>query len=113
MLQRIKRTDTQIIFPLVIMKLKQIVVFIGCCHTAAAFVPHVDGRVIVQQKLAFDDFSSDTDGDVIIPAPRRVFFEDVMKGSLGLFFFSTLASAPAHASGGATAGGAYLLSGKD
>ncbi len=41
---------------------------------------------------------------------RRSFAEDVLKGSIG-FSFANLASAPAHASGGATAGGAYLLSG--
>ena len=42
---------------------------------------------------------------------RRSFAEDVLKVSIGCSF-ANLALVPAYASGGATAGGAYLLSGR-
>ena len=47
------------------------------------------------------------------PPTRRAFMEEViLKGSVGVYLASSATVAPAHASGGATAGGAYLLSGK-
>mmetsp|Transcript_13458 Transcript_13458/g.26391 ORF Transcript_13458/g.26391 Transcript_13458/m.26391 type:complete len:214 (+) Transcript_13458:61-702(+) len=94
------------------MKMKQIIVFIGCCHAAAAFAPFVGGRVNVQQTLDSHACFSDAGGDVITHTTRRVFVDDTIKGSLGIFIASTVASTPAYASGGATAGGAYLLSAK-
>jgi hypothetical protein len=50
-------------------------------------------------------------GDVAAMSTRRSFAEDLLKGSIG-FSLASLASSPAYASGGATAGGAYLLSGE-
>mmetsp|Transcript_32744 Transcript_32744/g.69127 ORF Transcript_32744/g.69127 Transcript_32744/m.69127 type:complete len:220 (-) Transcript_32744:204-863(-) len=87
-----------------------------CCYQAAAFRPPScgDGRNGVARNHAgavettnhIIDFAGSAG-----PSTRRLFSEDLLKGSIGISLAYLLPS-PAHASGGATAGGAYLLSAK-
>lgn len=62
----------------------------------------------IQAERVSHPHESDSGGAAAIN--RRSFAESLLKGSIG-FSLANLTSAPAHASGGATAGGAYLLSG--
>mmetsp|Transcript_31620 Transcript_31620/g.66506 ORF Transcript_31620/g.66506 Transcript_31620/m.66506 type:complete len:186 (+) Transcript_31620:143-700(+) len=92
-----------------------ILLFLGtCCHQSAAFLPpsSIAGRTSVTCNHAVQ-----TSQDIVgsdggsAPTSRRFFMEDVLKGSIGMSL-AYISSSPAHASGGATAGGAYLLSAK-
>lgn len=80
------------------------------CQPAASFQPSssTSGRFTsIQARVSHHEADSHGIGSA---TTRRSFAEDLVKGSIG-FSLVNLASLPAYASGGATAGGAYLLSG--
>ncbi|KAL9181621.1 hypothetical protein ACHAXT_010426 [Thalassiosira profunda] len=89
----------------------------AACRPIAAFLPSpsaasVLDRVVVG-RLRAERADDDAGGDGIASLPtRRCFAEELLKGSIAIASLVPLASSPAYASGGATAGGAYLLSAK-
>lgn len=83
------------------------------CHQAAAFQttsPSTADSFTCFHSARVSPHAADSEVG-IAATTRRSFAEDLLtKGLIG-FSLSNLASSPAYASGGATAGGAYLLSG--
>jgi len=86
-----------------------------CSFHAAAFLPPssiaVRNAVTCNHAVTpHNDIDSGSDS-IAASITRRSFAENLLKGSAGVSL-AYLSSSPAHASGGATAGGAYLLSAK-
>jgi len=82
-----------------------------CSYQAAAF--RLPSSVVNRRSHESAIYASETAYDTDDTSPgvsRRLFVDDLMKGSIGITL-AYLSSSPANASGGATAGGAYLLSG--
>ena len=80
-----------------------------CCHESTAFMPISS---LAARGITTEQHSS-IDGDIGTTS-RRTFMENVASTSIGISLATLLSSSsPAYASGGATAGGAYLLSGED
>lgn len=88
-----------------------LLLFGAFCQPAASFQPSssTSGRFTSIQAARVSHHEADSNG-IGSATTRRSFAEDLVKGSIG-FSLANLASLPAYASGGATAGGAYLLSG--
>ncbi|KAL3760843.1 hypothetical protein ACHAWU_007909 [Discostella pseudostelligera] len=89
-----------------------LLLFGAFCQPAASFQPSssTSGRFTSIQAARVSHHEADSNG-IGSATTRRSFAEDLVKGSIG-FSLANLASLPAYASGGATAGGAYLLSAK-
>lgn len=97
------------------MRVATILLLLGaCCHQAAAFLPpsSIAVRNGVTSKNAVQTPHHDIDsGGIAASITRRSFADDLLKCAVGISL-ANLSSSPAHASGGATAGGVYLLSAK-
>jgi len=97
------------------MRVAKITLLLGaCCHQVAAFLPPstISVRNDFTCNHAVQTPHHDIDsGGIAASITRRSFAEDLLKGSVGISL-ALLSSSPANASGGATAGGVYLLSAK-
>ena len=99
------------------------------CNKAAAFLSTLDIAICqggtrnhaVESTLMHvctdnDNVKYDHKVDLVmsVESTRRILLDKFCRRSIGFFVTSVLSAplAPAHASGGATAGGAYLLSGR-
>ena len=106
---------------------KSITIIVGLFSTASAFQlpsslyrsPTIVGSLNSHDEKRSDDDTSpheqqtSIDGDIDTTS-RRAFMENVASTSIGISLATLLSSSsPAYASGGATAGGVYLLSGED
>ena len=100
---------------------KSITIIVGLFSTASAFQlpsslyrsPTIVGSLNSHDEKRAHEQQTSIDGDIGTTS-RRAFMENVASTSIGISLATLLSSSsPAYASGGATAGGVYLLSGED
>ena len=101
---------------------KSITIIVGLFSTASAFQlpsslyrsPTIVGSLNSHdEKRSAHEQQTSIDGEIGTTS-RRAFMENVASTSIGISLATLLSSSsPAYASGGATAGGVYLLSGED
>ena len=95
-------------------------IFLGillCSYQVAAFLTPSSSIAIRDRgtTVSISATCKSTEGDGCKATSRRSFVEDTLRSSCSLgisLAFLSSSSPPAYASGGATAGGAYLLSGE-
>ena len=100
---------------------KSITIIVGLFSTASAFQlpsslyrsPTIVGSLNSHDEKRAHEQQTSIDGEIGTTS-RRAFMENVASTSIGISLATLLSSSsPAYASGGATAGGVYLLSGED
>lgn len=95
--------------------MRNLLVIGALIHQATAFLssPSVGLAFQTRGLSRISAFGSGYDKSASAESTRKSFIEDVIQASLGLSVASVAVTTPqiASASGGATAGGAYLLSG--